>query len=888
MKKISLFQFVLVFALSITSFFAQNKIEGTIKNISGKLTDYVSRPDFPLEYELYKLNFIDIKSKLKAAPTRESGINSSIVITLPGKNNCREQFVIYEVSNFDALLQSKNPDIRSYIGVSKQNPGTIARISLDSRGINVYKYGIGFKSEFLEPITTDGLTYCLYNSQSNVGQNFECSTPADAIMFSPLSKGNIALGIQSNQSYLSTFRLVISCDAEYATYHGGTEASVLAAMNTSLSRVNGVFEKDFAVHLQLIDDTTSVFYYDGATDPYSQGGLNNQLQTTLNSQIGASNYDVGHLFSANGGGGNAGCIGCVCNNSNKGSGYTASTSPVGDNFDIDYVAHELGHQFGANHTFSNNIEGTGVNMEVGSGVTIMGYAGITSQDTHAHSIDIFHSASIQQVQTNVASKTCQITSPLSNVAPVVSAGQSYVIPKLTPFKLEGSATTGTAPDLSYVWEQIDNGSNATTGNNSAASANKATGPNWVNYNVSSEPVRYFPKKETVLTNELTSAGLEVTAEALSAVNRALNFRLTARNNVLGAGLTNFDDVLITVDSSKGPLNVTSQNTNGESWVQNTSQTITWSVNNTNTIIGGDLVDILLSVDGGDNFDIVLASAIPNNGSAIVMAPSLLAENCRVMVKATNNIFFNVNAKVFSLGYSVEIDCEEYVGTSNISVPDGTAPNTQGAIETDEITVVQSGNVDSVSLYLNMTHTYIDDLNIVLKSPSGTEVVVWDRECGSQDNFNLTLEDGGAVLTCTDNMTGVFSPSNPFSAFLGEVASGTWQLQVSDFYNGDTGILNSWKLNLCSKTLTVLEEPIFVLEGFKIYPNPSNGSFTVKFSNIDKDAKVSVFDVHGRLVYNSILGSQLEHQINLSNTAKGIYFVKVSQNGNSQTKKIIID
>ena len=206
-------------------------------------------------------------------------------------------------------------------------------------------------------------------------------------------------------------RLAQSCNGEYSNFFGafnsGQVALVLAAFNATLTRCNGCYEKDLALHLNLIANTTAVIYYDPATDPYtSLGSWNSQLQATLTANIGEANYDIGHMFGASGGGGNAGCIGCVCVNGQKGRGITspADAIPMGDNFDIDYVAHEVGHQLGANHSFSHQNEGTGVNKEVGSGITIMGYAGITSQDVAPHSIDIFHEANIQQIQTNLATR----------------------------------------------------------------------------------------------------------------------------------------------------------------------------------------------------------------------------------------------------------------------------------------------------------------------------------------------------------------------------------------------------------------------------------------------------------------------------------------------------
>ncbi len=224
-----------------------------------------------------------------------------------------------------------------------------------------------------------------------------------------------AAGTSTGQ--LKTMRLAQSCNGEYSNWFGATSSAqvalVLAAFNATLTRCNGVYEKDLALHLNLIANTTAVIYYNPATDPYTTNlsSWNNQLQSTLTSVIGEANYDIGHMFGASGGGGNAGCIGCVCVNGSKGRGITSPADgiPQGDNFDIDYVVHEVGHQLGANHTFSMSLEGTGQNKEVGSGITIMGYAGITSQDVAPHSIDIFHETSIAQIQANLATKTCPVS-----------------------------------------------------------------------------------------------------------------------------------------------------------------------------------------------------------------------------------------------------------------------------------------------------------------------------------------------------------------------------------------------------------------------------------------------------------------------------------------------
>jgi hypothetical protein len=336
---------------------------------------------------------------------------------------------------------------------------------------------------FIEPYSKDLSTYVVYKKSDKKDDlsKFEC-TVIDVAQKGVANTTNLVARPNADDAKLRTFRLALSCTGEYTTYFGGTKANALAAMNNTMTRVNGVFEKDFAARMVLIANNDSVIYTNASTDPYSplpgMSNWNSQLQSTLTSVIGEANYDIGHLFGASGGGGNAGCIGCVCTNGSKGSGYTspADAIPSGDNFDIDYVAHEMGHQFGGNHTFSMNNEGTGANMEPGSGSTIMGYAGITSQDIQPHSDAFFHAISIQQITNNIKAKTCPTSTSTGNSIPTANAGLDYTIPKGTPFMLTGSGTDANGDSLTYIWEQMDNASSSQTGASSAASATKATGP----------------------------------------------------------------------------------------------------------------------------------------------------------------------------------------------------------------------------------------------------------------------------------------------------------------------------------------------------------------------------------------------------------------------------
>ena len=384
------------------------------------------------------------------------------------------------------------------------------------------------------------------------------------------------------------------------------------------------------------------------------------MQSTLTSVIGEANYDIGHMFGASGGGGNAGCIGCVCVNGSKGRGITSPADgiPQGDNFDIDYVAHEVGHQLGANHTFSMSLEGTGQNKEVGSGITIMGYAGITSQDVAPHSIDIFHETSIAQIQANMANKTCPVsTNMTANHAPVIGAVSNYTIPISTPFALTGSATDPENDALTYCWEQNDNSS--TSGSGSVASPTKSTGPNWLSFVPSASGTRTFPKLSTILAGLNVSGPLPggdagANTEALSSVSRTLNFRLTVRDNrpyVAGRtiGQTAFTDVVVTVTNTAGPFTVTAPNT-AVTWNAGSTATVTWNVNGTNAgSVNCATVNILLSTDGGQTFPTVLAAATANDGSQVITVPSSPGSTCRVKVEAVGNIFFDISNTNFTIG-----------------------------------------------------------------------------------------------------------------------------------------------------------------------------------------------------------------------------------------------
>jgi len=610
----------------------------------------VKRVSFPKEFELYQLNLGALAEALKNAPQKGSNQASNVIIEVPSMDGKLTHYKVYEFSNFAPALQAQFPNIRSYVGQGIEDKTATLRFSIDPSGLQAMILKGNRHNVFIEPYSQDGSVYAVYESSRSKGSlPFVCSTEESALA-ADLAKDTHQTTLSSSGELL-VFRLALSCNGEYATYFGGTVANALAAMNATLTRVNGVYEIDLAIHMNLIDTDTSVIYTDAATDPYStnMNSWNAQLQSTLTSVIGEANYDIGHMFGATGGGGNAGCIGCVCTDGSKGSGITSPADgiPMGDNFDIDYVAHEMGHQMGGNHTFSNSVEGSGVNVEPGSGSTIMGYAGITSQDVQLHSDAYFVYASVKQIQDNMVTKTCPARTTLTNVAPVVNAGLDYTIPKSTPFILDGSATDANGDVLTYCWEENDSATSQ-TGANSAASATKTGGPNWRSYTPVATTKRYCPPIERVIANAATTQGLDIVVEALNSVARPLNFVLTARDNIAGGGQTGSDAMVVTVNGTAGPFLVTVPNTNVD-WPVGTSQDVTWDVAGTTANnVNAATVDIFLSTDGGYTYPIVLASNVPNDGLETITVPNAIGTTNRIMVKGYNHIFYDISNTNFTI------------------------------------------------------------------------------------------------------------------------------------------------------------------------------------------------------------------------------------------------
>jgi hypothetical protein len=808
MKRLSLFTITILF-ISLQTFAQQNNFwteHGLgILNVGKAAT----RTNFPANYKLFDANLSAMQEYLTTSLRNNP---AGIILSLPNADGLIEEFELTEASNFEPSLQAQFSEIRSFSGRGITDKNAYLKLSISPEGVQTMLIRDGKEEEYIEPYTDDKLTYAVFKSQRASGQlPWNCYTQ-DQQLSSALSQivADQPIGIARSGGNLKILRLALSCNGEYANYFGATsttvdrEAKVLAAFNATLTRCNGIFEKDLAIHLRLIPTTTSVIYYDPATDPYSTtlSLWNSQLQTTLTNVIGEANYDIGHMFGSTGGGGNAGCIGCVCN-AGKGSGITSPADgiPQGDNFDIDYVAHEIGHQLGANHTFSMNTEtNTGVNKEVGSGITIMSYAGITSQDVAPHSIDIFHQASIAQIQANIETKTCGSTLNIlvNNTAPVIAPLTNYTIPRSTPFALTGVASDAQGDLLTYCWEQNDQ--TTTIGTQSVASATKATGPNWLSFRPTTSPTRYFPQLSTILTGATVTGPLPggdpgANIEALSSVARTLNFRLTVRDNAPFSsnvnspevGQTTFADMVVTV-ANVGPFAVTAPNTN-VSWAGGTTQTVTWSVNSTNLDpINCANVKISLSTDGGQTFPVVLAESTPNDGSQAVVIPNNLSTTARIKIEAIGNIFFDISNANFSI--TAPSLCSDPTGLTTASITSSTANISW--------TAVANATSYTVEYKLNSTATW----TVLNAAQTTTSASLTNLTTGTAYNWRVRATcTAGSGNYITANFSTTAACGNPIGLTTSAITTNSANLAWTAVANA-TNYSVEYKLNSAT-TWTVL-------------------------------------------------------------------------------------
>lgn len=565
---------------------------------------------------------------------------NSFSLMLPVDGDEYEAFELKVNTLMPKALQDKFPMIRAYDGISLERTKRTAKVEIGPDYFRVMILTPGRETIYIDPseFTAQEQThYVLYTkSQLLKENNFECHFSGNAVdidwNFQPKA-------IQTCE--LRTYRLAVAATGEYTIFQGGTVAQALAAQVTTINRVNAIYERDLAITLTFISNNEDIIYLDPTTDPYTNGATGQMIQENMdnvNTVIGTSNFDIGHVFGTDSGG--LAYLGSVCN-SYKAGGVTGSSAPRGDAFDIDYVCHEMGHQFGANHSFNSACSGNrnnGTAMEPGSGSTIMGYAGVCSPSVQGHSDALFHAISLQEIGIEISSNqhTCPVKTPLNNSAPEILTASNIVVPASTPFVLKAVGADVDGDVLTYTWDQMEKD---LTTQPPVATATK--GPSFKSFNPTETGKRYIPAIENQLVNNYKW-------EVLSDGTRTYKFRLTVRDNAAGGGCTEYKDITVSANANAGPFVITYPTTTGISWQGGSTKTVTWDVANTDAApINCQKVNISISIDKGVTFQTLLENA-PNTGSANVQVPNVDANFCQVLIESADETFFTVSRKFFKI------------------------------------------------------------------------------------------------------------------------------------------------------------------------------------------------------------------------------------------------
>lgn len=895
MKK-TLLSLLCAFAIMVSAN-AQDKLWKSVSEERLSTLEKFERKTIPSEYKLFNLNFNELKTNLASAPLDSDGITSNVLVSFPNAKGELSQYRIYEAPVMEKGLAEKYPDIKSYIGKGVEDKTATIRFSVTVFGLHVMALSGDEGTFYIDTYTKDLNNYIVY-SRKNIRETegFTChfeDTPETTL------KQNITTVTQATDGKFREYRLAMACTIEYAAYHlnatpqlevtdAEKKATVLAAMTVTMTRVNGVYERDMSLRMNLVANNDLIIFV--TTDSFNNtnaGILIGQSQSVINGAIGDANYDIGHTVST-GGGGLAG-LGVVCVTGQKARGITGSPAPVGDPYDIDYVAHEIGHQFGGPHTFSGtggNCSGNGSGadaVEPASGSTIMAYAGICGPDVQSNSDAYFHAVSIASMNAHmVGTGNCAPQTNNGNTPPVITALTNYTIPYGTAFVLTGNATDANpSAALTYCWEQT----NAASGVD-LPTTTQTTGPVYRSFSPTTSPKRYFPRFADVLSNNLTP-----TYEVTPSVARTLNFALTVRDNQTPTGGQTARANMTVTTANVGPFTITSPSVDNTSWTQGTPQTITWNVaGTTGNGINTANVNILFSSDNGATFTTLVANT-PNDGSETITVPSVSAPFCRIMVEAVGNIFYALSKNI-SIGYTVTNNCNTYNATIGANTIAAQSPLAWQAFGT--VNVPDNVTITDFNATVNITHPRINDLYIGLVKPgsSAVDLVIYQQGCGTTfANMNTTFDDEGVTLNCAGiNGGNAYKPLNSLSAFDGMNAAGTWRLAIADVVTANNGTLNSYSLNICYQNVTLASEN-FGLENFAIYPNPNNGNFTVQFdSNSGNSVKVGVHDMRGRLVFekNYQNTGTFNQNVQLNSVQSGIYMVTVQDGERKEVKKIVIN
>lgn len=682
--------FILIL-FSILSINGQNKNWKEVNNNHLNSKSKFDRVNFPKEYKLFEVDFDNLKQQLLDAPDDLSGQISHVHVQFPDATGNISLFEVYSTQLLDNELADKFSEIKNFTAINLKDPSNVIKISITPAfGMHVIGSDSNFTTYYVDTFTKDFSSYIFYQRKNieNSAPTFQCFSD-EINLNNNLSTVSDIQTLSIDQKF-RRYRMAMACTTEYAQFHLNrapnsvpqtTEQQkkqvVLSAMNVTINRLNFIYERDLSIRLVLVGNNDAIIFIN--TDNFSNNNtrqLIEQSQSVITNTIGTNNFDIGHTVST-GAGGLASPS--PCNSRNKALGVTGTSRPVGDPFDIDYVAHEVGHQFGANHTYNNSCEGNRNDLtavEPGSGSTILAYAGICDSNVQNNSDAYFHQISIQEITSFLLSNSnsCATIISTTNTSPIItSTSGNKTIPYGTPFLLTLNATDSNNPNsLTYTWEQMDNGIST-----QPPVANSTIGPNFRSIEPTKNPSRSFPSVQTVLAGTTNSNGIVSSTWERLPINTSINRTGTLRtmkfagtvrdNNTLTGGQTKSANVRITF-ARTGPFVITYPNNITSypepNWTAGQQKTITWNVaGTTSNNINTSHVNILLSLDNGETYSHVLKANTPNDGNETINVPvvSTTSKPARIKIEAVGNIFYTVSKPFYinSTASNTEFELEDF-------------------------------------------------------------------------------------------------------------------------------------------------------------------------------------------------------------------------------------